>query len=324
MPTSSRNVHGAYMKGLELARRYYLEFGAPMIHAEFPELEDVLATGLAGAGSECFGYDDEISRDHDFEPGFCIFIPDDLDRGVRFRLERAYAKLPREFMGFERQPVSPVGGNRHGVIARGDFFRARTGRPDGMLTMREWLRIPDPYLAEVVNGEVFRDVSGTFTAIRERLAHMPEDVRRKKLAGALLLMAQSGQYNYPRAVSRGEAASAQLAAFEFVRHTMGAAFALSYRYMPYYKWRFRAFGELPCLSHLCDALEYLITTDNDKATAKVKYEVIGDIACAVADELRRDALSDIGSDDLERHAYSCNDKIADPDVRNLNILYAVE
>ena len=67
------------MKGLELSRKFYETYGAPMLHEKFPELEDKLAIGLVGDGSECFGYDDDISRDHDFEPGFCIFVPDDID-----------------------------------------------------------------------------------------------------------------------------------------------------------------------------------------------------------------------------------------------------
>ena len=85
-----------------------------------------LAAGLVGAGSECLGFDDEISTDHDFEPGFCLFLPgeDVVDRRTAFLLERAYAKLPKQFLGFERSLIAPVGGSRHGVIRTADFFNA--------------------------------------------------------------------------------------------------------------------------------------------------------------------------------------------------------
>ena len=62
------------MKGLELAEQYYVNCGKDML-AQFPQALPFLAVGLAGSGSECCGYDDETSRDHDFEPGFCIFLP---------------------------------------------------------------------------------------------------------------------------------------------------------------------------------------------------------------------------------------------------------
>ena len=45
------------MKGLELSKRFYETYGAPMLSEKFPELEDKLAIGLVGDGSECFGYD---------------------------------------------------------------------------------------------------------------------------------------------------------------------------------------------------------------------------------------------------------------------------
>ena len=65
------------MKGRELSREYYLRHGASMISEKFKEIEGVLAIGLVGSGSECFGYDDEVSRDHDYEIGFNIFLPDE-------------------------------------------------------------------------------------------------------------------------------------------------------------------------------------------------------------------------------------------------------
>ena len=57
------------MQGLELAKRYYEEVGRPMLEREFPELLPRLAAGLVGEGSECLGFDDAISQDHDFGAG---------------------------------------------------------------------------------------------------------------------------------------------------------------------------------------------------------------------------------------------------------------
>ena len=81
------------MKGLELSEKFYIEYGEPMLHNLFPEIEQHIAVGLLGSGSECFGFDDNISTDHDFEPGFCLLLPDEdiIDRGVAFALERAYS-----------------------------------------------------------------------------------------------------------------------------------------------------------------------------------------------------------------------------------------
>ena len=110
------------MKGLELAQQYYTTYGEAMLREQFPQVAPYVAAGLAGSGSECYGYDDETSRDHDFEPAFCLFLPgeDLVDRRAAFLLERAYAKLPKQFMGLERSPISPVGGSRHGVIRMQD------------------------------------------------------------------------------------------------------------------------------------------------------------------------------------------------------------
>ena len=63
------------MTGIELARTYWEAYGIPMIREQFPEWEGQIAAGLTGSGSECYGYDDEVSADHDFGPEFCLFLP---------------------------------------------------------------------------------------------------------------------------------------------------------------------------------------------------------------------------------------------------------
>ena len=212
------------MNGLALSRRYYEAYGKPLLEERFPALSPYIAAGLAGSGSECLGFDDAISEDHDFGPCFCLWLPDEslISRKDAFALERAYASLPSSFEGYARPRLAPVGGARTGVIRFSDFFLEKTGSSDGVLTAMEWLKIPMPSLGEAVNGAVFCDPLGQFSRIRGALSHMPDDIRRKRMAGHLLLMAQSGQYNYQRCLDHGEEAGAQLAAFSFVQNAISA------------------------------------------------------------------------------------------------------
>ena len=278
-----------------------------------------------GAGSECFGYDDEISRDHDFEPGFCIFLPgeDVVDRRTAFLLERAYAKLPKEYEGFRKSLLQPVGGARHGVFRTDEFFREKIGSSDGLLSIGQWLQAPEQALAECTNGELYFDNYGEVSKIRQNLQYFSEDLRKKKLAGQLLLMAQSGQYNYERCLSHGEEAAAQLAVNEYVRSTLSVLFLLNRRYQPYYKWSFRAARDLPTLSLIPELLEFLLTTGNDSQIREEKLSVIENIAGDIIDELMNQALTKAICQDLEKHAYSVNDGIDDPDIRNLHIFASV-
>ena len=306
-------------KGLEIARAYYENYGKPMLEEQFPDLLPFLAAGLIGSGSECFGFDDEVSRDHDFEPGFCLFLPDEdvIDRKKAFALERACASLPREYAGLTRSLMGPAGGARRGVLRTGEFFREKCGTSDGILTVGEWLRTPSFLLAEAVNGELFFDNYGEVTKIRERLACYPEDIRRKKLAGHLLEMAQAGQYNYRRCLSHGETGAAQLCVTRFVTSAVSAAFLLNQTYEPYYKWSFRALNELPRFGDIAGPLESLLTSGNEGDTAEDKYYMIEDLAALFIDALHDQDLTRAGCGDLERHAYSVNDGIGDAGIRNL-------
>lgn len=311
------------MNGLELCRAYFEEYGRPMLERDFPELLPHIAAGLFGGGSECLGFDDEISRDHDFEAGFLILLPDEdvIDRKAEFRLERAYAKLPAEFEGVSRPKLSPVGGARRGVLRISELFTRLVGSPDGGLSLSQWLTVPSQSLLEATCGEIYLDGSGEVTAIREALSRFPDDVRRKRLAGQLLIMAQAGQYNYPRCIAHGESGAAQLAACEFAKAAISAIFLLNDRYEPYYKWSFRALRALPRLSIEAELLEYLITSGNDDAEEKSR--VIEGVAADVIDELAEQGLTQAVCGDLEKHAYSVNDGVTDGELRNMHVLSGV-
>jgi len=296
-----------------------------MLEEGFPELLPLVAVGLTGSGSECFGYDDAVSRDHDFEPGFCIFIPgpEQVDEKQAFALQRAYDHLPKEFMGFTRKLIGPTGGSRHGVLRISDFFIGKCGAPDGVLTTDEWLMAPEYALAEATNGSIFYDESGDFTKIRSRLQAYPDDIRLKKLAGYLLTMGQSGQYNYDRCMSRGETGAAQMAMYEFVNAAMHVIFLLNRSYMPYYKWSFRALRQQTMLGSMADSLEYLISSDNEENNAFLKESMAEDVAGLIIDQLHQEGITKATCMNLETHAYSVNDFIKDASLRNMNIFAGV-
>lgn len=313
------------MKGLELSEKFYNDFGAPMLQSDFTDILPFIAVGLFGSGSECFGFDDDISRDHDFEPGFCIFIPDKdiIDPKTAFQLERAYSRLPREFMGIKRPLQTPVGGNRHGVFRTNAFFKNKVGSPNGKLTVADWFSVPESALAEAVNGKVFFDNYGEVSLIRSRLAYYPEDIRIKKLAGNLLIMGQSGQYNYERSLKRNDTAAAQLAIIEFVKSAINVIFLLNKVYEPYYKWSFRTLKELPLLNELSDDLEYLISSGSSDTESRKKLLITENIGANLLKEIKNQSLTKYNGAELEGHAYSVNNAVKDGDIRNLHILSGI-
>ena len=288
-----------------------------MLLDRFPEFESRIAVGLVGRGSQCFGFDDEISRDHDFGKGFCLFLTDADDAEIGVALSRAY----RELTGKDETAHSALGSSGTGVIRISDFYRQTIGLSDAPSSWQDWLYTPSSAFAEAVNGEVFRDELGEFSRIRSAIAKgMPEDVRKKKLASRLIFMAQSGQYNYSRCLKHGENGAAMLALGEFVKNAAECVFLLNRRHAPYYKWLLRALRELPKLGDLADALGFLLTADNSTDGAKLKAQIVEDICAQVVKELKAQKLTCGNWDYLEPHAFDLRGHIENRDIRSLHIM----
>jgi len=308
------------MQGIELARRYYETFGAPMIHRAFPEQEGRIAAGIAGTGSECFGFDDALSRDHDYQAGFCLWLLPEDEEQIGFRLMRAYEKLPKEFEGVHLSAQSYYGSHKFGVHTIPDFLQSMIGMPHLPETWQEWFYLPAYAIANAVNGEIFRDDSGTWTAMRETLrSGMPEDVRKKKIAAHLALAAQSGQYNYGRCLAHGEQGAAALALAEYVNHMLQLLFLLNRCPCPYYKWSFRALTKLPVLSDLGPDLSALLIAGSD-LTPEMKKDMIETACGRVVQELKRQELSRIEDRYLETQAFAVMETIGNRELRALHVM----
>jgi hypothetical protein len=304
------------MQGIERARELYETKGRQLIHDNFPDYEGKIAVGLAGHGSECFGFDDALSEDHDFEVGFCLWLDDETDRAIGLELNRLYRTIRQG--SSERSAMAE---QSRGVRRISDFYRRYTGCDGAPDSWQAWLYLPSHALAEASNGQVWRDDSGAFTAIRNEILNgMPEDVRRKRLAAKLITMAQSGQYNYARCIKHGQSGSAMLAMTEFVNAASAAIFLLNRRHMPYYKWQFRAMEDLPLMSGMKDALEFLLTGENDSAGQELKSQVVEDICAQVVQQLRAQGLTCGNWDYLEPHALDLMEHIQNPQIRALHVM----
>ncbi len=307
------------MKGIELSRAFYEQHGKKMIEDQFAQYADRIAVGLVGHGSECFGFDDEISKDHDFEPGFCIWLADEDEKQFGFKLFRAYSKLPNRFEGFQLKEKSLYGSGTKGVMSISDFYRQYTGRNGAPETLEDWLYTPSHYLAEAVNGAVFCDKLGEFTRIRDEIKNgMPEDVRLKKFASCAFYMAQYGQYNYSRCLAHGEQGAAAIALSEFVKKGIEIVFLLNKEHMPYYKWAFRAMRDLKILGNTAPLLESLIQKPG--GCCNEINRGIEEFCALVVTELKNQGISAADSDYLESHAYNINERIQDHRLRNMPIM----
>ncbi|MFI3231244.1 MAG: DUF4037 domain-containing protein, partial [bacterium] len=215
------------IKGLELSNDFYNEFGAPMIKEKFPEYESKIAIGLVGEGSECFGFDDDFSKDHDFGAGFCMWLPQDIYDKIGQELQGEYDKLPLIYKGVERKIASSDTNSntnnntnkRAGVFSIGGFYSNLIELESFPQKLEEWLFLSDYQLAHATNGKVFRDDLGEFSKIRKELSrHYPTEVWVKKIASEAHLVCQTGQYNLIRALKRNDMITARIILSKFIEH----------------------------------------------------------------------------------------------------------
>lgn len=245
--------------GMELARRFWEQAGKPMLQSRYPDYAERIAVGLVGYGSECFGFDDALSRDHDFAPRFCLWLTDEDYAAIGTALQEDYERIAHAWRSEHSSadlPDSPTTPRAQGTMRRdgvfriGDFFETLTGYREAppQDAPHEWLALDESTLATATNGRIFADALGIFSKTRQGFTFMPEDVRLSLISRRLGMLSQAGQYNLPRMLQRGDGAAAMTSIHEFAQAAISLVFLVnnpvSVGYAPYYKWRFAALRRL--------------------------------------------------------------------------------
>ncbi len=305
-------------QAIRLSREFFDEVAKPRLFMDFPEIAPRIAAGLVGNGSECFGYDDELSIDHDWGIDFFVWLSDE-DKDFIEPLSKWKRTLFEEHSDKELRQRSEYGAYI-GVMTEGGFYSSLIGFPDGPHSIEEWRATPQENLALAVNGEVFYDGAGEFTKTRKHLLDFyPEQLRMKKIAARCMAIAQTGQYNLNRCMKRADWVTLRTVLSRFNDEVISLVFLLNRTYKPYYKWAYRRMTELPILgSEIGKELYSLaLLSGLDFETFKKQQECISRICGMLIIELKAQKL--VKSDDwfMATHGAEIQSRITDDFLRRL-------
>jgi hypothetical protein len=231
------------LTGAALSRLYYDEIVWPAIAAHWPGLPH--AAGRLGSGSEVLGFDDDMSRDHDFGLRVNLLVP----RGVSGQID-AYldSVLPDAFYGYPIRFATtwdPQVRHRVQVDDVRTFVASRTGvNAADVLSVPDWLSLTGQAVLEVTAGPVFVDTAGDLTSARRRLAWYPDDLWAYVVATDWARMAQELPF-VGRTADRGDDLGSRVISSRLVAVAMHLAHLLERRWSPYAKWTGTSLTRLP-------------------------------------------------------------------------------
>lgn len=308
------------MKGLEISRRFFLEWGLPFIRREFPELTDRIAAGLSG-GSDVIGADDKLSQDHAWGPRFELWLTtEDFRRCARSLNKRINEAAPETFLGFrhhffgdKRDPVSVEStdrffewfGWRNPPQRPSDWFKRRGG--DALVDKESWLYF-------MKHAPVYYDPLGEFTARKAAFSHYPRDVRYKLIADLCLGVWALGEYKFCcRHVHRKDPVAIHICLGLFVQEAMRLCFLINDDYAPHEVWIHHEFRKLPEYRTVGPKIRRLVaSSDLDE-----QRELVLQICAYLRRRLRRAGLVDSEKPDYGLRCRDVRSRIEDTRIRKM-------
>ena len=188
---------------IDISREFFGEIVKPILQEHFPAETAQTAFGVFGYGSEALRLDDEYSRDHHWGLRIDALMPPLIFETKRHEIMATLsANLPESYQGHSLRE-----GHLAGAGLAPDNLQAFLSRTIGLDRAPqndvEWLKIPEEDIIHIVNGEVWMDPVGEFSAIREVFqGYYPEPVRLRRIANWCRFFSGMGTYALKRAILR--------------------------------------------------------------------------------------------------------------------------
>ncbi|PDS45515.1 hypothetical protein CO662_13390 [Rhizobium anhuiense] len=276
------------MQGIELSRGFYTDIVRPWLSEAAPELR--YSAALIGYGSELIGFDDEVSKDHNWGPRVHILLSRDDFGNCARRLVDEFSKFaPADYLGEPigwRSRPHPASNSVEaaGALGHGLEFHTLEALLEGHFAVRsvenlnalQWLGFAEQKLLAFTSGAVFHDDDSRLSQARDRLGYFPEDVWLYKIACQWRRIAEEQAF-VGRAGQVGDDLGSRVIAARLVRDVMRMGFLLERRYAPYSKWLGSSFARLPIAEalspHLKRALHSNAWTEREDALAWAYLEL---------------------------------------------------
>lgn len=276
--------------GLEIAKKYCDEILLPFFKQKHPILLDNISIGIAGEGSECFGYDDILSQDHDFTFECCVWVNDEFYESYCKvnNIGNELVELANKYDGFTSKVKGLYNNKRRGICKVSDWYYKFLGLKGCPKTIYEWIKIPNYSLATATNGEVFfAGENSDFLKIRDELKKgYDKDVLKFKIVRSCLKIAQSGQYNLERCIIRKNYVASRQAETECINEIINIIYLLNNRYTPFYKWSYKGLKELGILGNeISGLIEKIVVSQYDDY--KTKHAIIEEICGILIREMKK-------------------------------------
>ena len=275
------------MKGLEVARDFFTNWGLPLLEKEFPELTKRIAAGRFD-GSDVLGADDALSQDHNWGPQFTLFLSnDDFDQFAELLSQTMNSSAPSTWNGYR---VDGAGDKNVIVENVSRRIERRIGFVEHPRSDTDWgivvrhrslggtLLGRESALYYLKHGALWLDNNAEFRQWRKVLEHYPESVRLARLAEECFRVWQHGEYNFVERVSkRGDPLTVAIGLGEFASGVMRLMLLLHGDYTPYWKWLAHEFRKLDRSAHYTVLLEALLGSAETWEQVRLVKQICDDL-----------------------------------------------